>query len=340
MKKFNIIIALLLCSLCCLTVYADNPSIRDSASTAVLGDSDVADIETNTTTVASNEEASNSSTSNVETAKEERENSGNTNSTDNDGEENTGLATLPNGPAYVGVYSNLKLRDAVWGNIVGELYNNEEVTITGRDGDWYQVTTSKGSGYCHARYVFAEPDKRYYGDDPTNPSAPSGSSSGVTSGVKSDVVLNVSGDSVQGKVVSAAQSLVDNYSTSGSFPYAPATNGGNLGCAQVVTTALVAAGVLPARSSSGGLGYASLGCSETISLLNQAGWTAVQAPPYQAGDVIFWQTYRSGPSHVGIVMTSGNSATAMSNSSSKHKPRLHDAEYNGAYPVVKVMRQL
>ena len=306
MKKFNLILTLLFVCFCFSTLVAndDGSSFEDSLTNANI-ESTSTSSETDSTTVKSDEDASKASKSKTEEAKEEKAKE----------EENKGLATLPNGKAYVGVYTYLNLRDAVWGSVIGELHNNDEVTITGRDGDWYKVSTSVGDGYAHARYIFATKDARYRGDDPTSSNS-------------NDVIINVSGDSVQGKVVNAAKQLVDKYSKSGSFPYAAGTNGGRLGCAQVVTTALKAAGVL---------NQTSLGCVQTIGLLEKAGWKSVKVPPYQAGDVIFWETYKTGPSHVGIIMTSGNTATAMSNSSSQRKPRYHDANYQ---KVVKVMRKV
>ena len=326
-KKKNLLLAMFLCFLSVSVVFGngDGTSLSESGTSAVLGDSDVADIEDTGSGVKADTTATASGTSKVDEAKEKA----NEEDTDDNANEE-GLATLPDGPAYVGVYTDLKLRDGVWGTVLASLENNEKVTITGRDGDWYKVSTDKGDGYAHARYIFDAPDKRYRGNEVSDSS--SGSSNNYTSGGTTDVVLNVSGDSVQGKVVSAAQQLVEKYSESGSFPYDPATNGGNLGCAQVVTTALKAAGVIDQTC---------LNCHGTIDLLSAAGWSSVTAPPYQAGDVIFWATYIAGTeSHVGIVMTSGNTAQAMSNSSSQHKPRYHDAEYNGAYPVMRVMRKV
>ncbi len=303
MKKISLVLTLMLfvCFSFSILVANDGSNFDDSLNAVGIENTSNAN-ESDATTVKSDEEASKNSKSKTDEAKEEKAKE----------EENQGMATLPNGVAYVGVYTYLNLRDGIWGSIIGELYNNEEVTITGRDGDWYTVSTDKGDGYAHARYIFATKDARYEGNNVS----------------QYDVVLNVSGDSVQGKVVNAAKQLVDKYSESGSFPYAEGTNGGRLGCAQVVTTALKAAGVINETS---------LGCIQTIGLLEDAGWKEVDVPPYQAGDVIFWETYTSGPSHVGIIMTSGNSATAMSNSSSQRKPRYHDAEYQ---KVVKVMRSV
>jgi hypothetical protein len=300
-KKTSFLFAVLFCFLGFAVLLGnDGSSFDDSLGAVEIGNTSTSS-SSDSSTVKSDEKASEESKTKTEEAKEEKKE-----------EEKKGMATLPDGIAYVGVYSYLNLRSSIWGAVIGELYNNEEVTITGRDGDWYMVSTSKGDGYAHARYIFATKDARYQGNDVT----------------ASDVIINVSGDTVQGRVVNAAKQLVDTFSESGSFPYAPGTNGGRLGCAQVVTTALKAAGVINETS---------LGCIQTIGLLEDVGWKAVDVPPYQAGDVIFWETYCSGPSHVGIIMTSGNSATAMSNSSSQRKPRYHDAEYQ---KVVKVMRKV
>lgn len=167
---------------------------------------------------------------------------------------------------------------------------------------------------------------RYYGDDPEIPSSAPGGG---------NVVLDVKGGSVQARVLSAAKNLVNKYSTSGSFPYAAATNGGRLGCAQVVTTALKAAGVLSSTS---------LGCLSTISMLRNVGWQKVSVPPYKAGDVLFWSTYdsngdgRNDPNtHVGIVMNSGNNVQVMNNSSSLRKPRYTSVHMA---PVTTVMRKV
>ena len=301
MKKSALLFAVICCFLSFTVLSANDSDFDESLTAAEVTNTDNAS-KSDSSTVKSDEKASEESKTKTEEAKEEKEKQ--------EEEKNEGMATLPNGPAYVGVYTYLNLRSSIWGSVIGELDNNEEVTITGRDGDWYIVSTSKGDGYAHARYIFATKDARYRGND-------------VSYG---DIVLNVSGDTVQGRVCNAAKQLVDNYSESGSFPYAPGTNGGRLGCAQVVTTALKAAGVINETS---------LGCIQTIGLLEDAGWKEVDVPPYQAGDVIFWETYCTGPSHVGIIMTSGNTATAMSNSSSQQKPRYHDADYQ---KVVKVMR--
>ncbi len=245
-------------------------------------------------------------------------------------DDNKGLATLSTGTGYVGVYSYLNVRDAVWGNIIGSLYNNEPVNITGTEGDWYKINYNGSTAYVHARYIFNSKDQRYRGDEVTEASH-GGSSSGP--------MLDVAGTGSAAlrsntRVVQEARNLVNRYSAKGSFPYAPATQGGVLGCAQVVTTALKAAGV--------NIGI-DLACISTKSKLMGQGYRAVSVPPYRAGDVIFWSTYdRTGngvkdpDTHIGIVTTSGNTAQAMSNSSSQRRPRIHAANYA---PISTVLRR-
>lgn len=315
MKKQNLLATLFLCAIC--TTFAIGADLTGSANSTSLTEG-TADSDSEKTIVVEKNPTNSSDTSKVEESKQNKDSK-------KEEEKATGLATLPDGKAYVGVYSYLNLRDGAWGSITGSLYNNEEVTITGREGDWYKVTTSKGDGYVHARYIFDSPDKRYYGDDPSESGSGSGSSGTVST---SDVIMNVPGDSVQAKVVNAAKQVHDKYQGYKAFPYDPLTQGGNLGCAQVATTVLKAAGVLNKTC---------LNCTGTIDLLKAAGWSSVTWPPYQAGDVVFWETYQPGPSHVGIVMNSGNSAQAMNNSSSKRMPQYSDIE---SMKICKIMRKL
>ena len=135
-----------------------------------------------------------------------------------------------------------------------------------------------------------------------------------------------SSGSIQSKIVQAAKDIVKKYSKKGSFPYAPGLKGGRLGCAQVATTVLKKAGVLKKTSN---------GCKQTLSMLKQAGWKKAKVPPYKAGDVIFWTTYKPGASHVGIIMENGKNVQAMSNSSSERRPRFHKANYAKVYCVMR-----
>lgn len=315
MKKINLLAAMFLCVFGGSVLYG--VGLTESASHTSLGDGAISD--DSSTTVRRKTDNSKAGTSKVSQISEQKK-SGNTGGNG---------ATLPNGTAYVGVDSTLSIRDnAEWGNIVGQLVNNQEVTITGREGDWYKITSSAGDGYVHSRYIFSAKDQKYEGNDVYAPVGSNGGSNG------SGVNYTVSGDSVQGKVVAAAEYLVETYKESGSFPYDPLTNGGNLGCAQVVSTALKAAGVVP---------NVDLSCYGVMGMLQNAGWQTVSAPPFQAGDCIFWSTYDSDGdgqkdpnTHIGLIMDSGNSVQAMSNSSSEHRPRYHDPFYA---PITTVMRK-
>lgn len=219
---------------------------------------------------------------------------------------------------YVRVNTSLNVRTGPWGTIVDSLYNNNKVRIIGKEGNWYKIIHNGQVRYIHSWYVSTSP----------------GGSTGSSSGGSPLVTVPAKG-SVQQKVVAAAQNLVSKYSASGSFPYAAATNGGRLGCAQVVTTALMAAGVNTGIQ---------LGVLATIPKLKSLGWREVNVPPYQAGDVITWKTYdRTGDgvmdndTHIGIIMNSGNNVQAMSNSSTRRRPSLHSATY---CPVCRVLRKV
>ena len=230
-----------------------------------------------------------------------------------------GSATLDDGDAYVKVNTALNIRTGPWGKIVGWFHNNDKVKIIGRQGDWYKISHNGQTRFIHSRYVSSSKN---------NGTSASSSSS-------SSAIVDVPGSgSVAAKVVAAAHNLVSKYSTPSSFPYHPATNGGSLGCAQVVTTALMSAGV------NTGIQLAVL---NTIPKLKALGWKEVSVPPYRAGDVITWKTYdRTGDgvndndTHIGIIMTSGNTAQAMSNSSSRKYPAIHSATY---CPVCRVLRK-
>ena len=239
----------------------------------------------------------------------------------------TGLATLPNGTAYVGVKGTLDLREDVWGKAVDEISDGSAVTITGRKGDWYKVKYNGSEGYVPARYIFSTPGQHYEGTDVANLAK--------SSTEEEDVIINVKGGG-SSNIVECAREIEEKYRESGTFPYAPGTENGNLGCAQVATSVLCAAGVLEPTAESGGVPYASLGCVQTISLLEEKGWKEADCPPYQAGDVVFWETYLPGASHVGIVMDSGNTAQAMNNSSSNRAPHYSDIE---AMKIYKIYRQ-
>lgn len=221
---------------------------------------------------------------------------------------------------YVRVNTSLNVRTGPWGTIVDSLYNNDKVRIIGKVGNWYKVQHKGQIRYIHSWYVST---------------SKGGSTSAGTGGSAGGLVTVPAKGSVQQKVVSAAQNLVTKYSRPSSFPYHPLTKGGSLGCAQVVTTALMSAGVKTGIQ---------LGVLATVPKLKALGWKEVRVPPYQAGDVITWKTYdrtgdgvKDNDTHIGIIMTSGNNAQAMSNSSTRKVPSLHSATYS---PVCRVLRKV
>jgi hypothetical protein len=112
------------------------------------------------------------------------------------------------------------------------------------------------------------------------------------------------------KVAQVAASFPKKYARSGSFKYAAGTQNGNLGCANVVSKALQAAGVKIKGS---------LAVDGVKSQLKAAGWKVFSPPPYKAGDVIIWKA-KPKHKHIGIIARNGNSLMAMNNSSSQKKP--------------------
>ena len=285
----------------------------------------------------------------------------------------TNLATLPNGKAYIGVSTYLSVRDEPFGTVLARLYNNEEVMIINRNGDWYEIESAKGSGWIYGKCVFSSPNSNpsTAASDTADISNASAESTSNASGTYSYTVFNNPGQytsttstaassssqktkttkttttkttttktttakkssssgSLQAKIVQTAKDIVKKYSKKGSFPYAPGLKGGVLGCAHVATTVLKKAGAIKSIS---------YGCKQTIGLLQKAGWKKTKVPPYKAGDVIFWtQTDKKkskGPTHVGIIMESGNNVQAMSNSSIQKRPRYHKANYAKVYCVMR-----
>lgn len=109
------------------------------------------------------------------------------------------------------------------------------------------------------------------------------------------------------------------------FPYAPECEGGTLGCADVVSTALQRAGVM---------GHVLL-VVEIQTALKSKGWTQVNAP-YKRGDVVIWGPWArsKGHKHVGIMI---DATRVMNNSSEQRRP---DVDVLGAdeRPVEEVLR--
>lgn len=209
----------------------------------------------------------------------------------------------------VNVNTALNIRSAPWGQILGQFHNGDQVKIVGRSGDWYKIRHEGGFAYVHSRYV----------------STSGGAAGGDTGGSASSGPVNAG--PVQQRIVQAARDFVNKYSRSGSFPYAPGTENGNLGCANVVTACLKAAGVI---------NWLNLGVYPTSDRLKKEGWKQFRPPPYQAGDVVVWGPPPGGKhGHIGIIMQNGNNVQAMSNSSSQRRPRIHDAEYRAVQYVLR-----
>ncbi|MEW6710419.1 MAG: hypothetical protein AB1403_11405, partial [Candidatus Riflebacteria bacterium] len=130
------------------------------------------------------------------------------------------------------------------------------------------------------------------------------------------------------KLVKAAAEIYKKYAEPGSFPYLPETKGGKTGCAQVVNTIFEEAGmpIFGPNVKSGSEDYYNrIRVIATVEKLKSMGWQLVKPPPYQAGDVITWNTTGADNSHIGIIMATGNNVKAISNSTQYKRPRFHPA---------------
>ncbi|NLI77688.1 MAG: hypothetical protein GX442_14795 [Candidatus Riflebacteria bacterium] len=123
-----------------------------------------------------------------------------------------------------------------------------------------------------------------------------------------------------------AASFPTKYKRKGSFPYAKGTQNGNLGCANVVSAALRAAGIrIPII----------LGVDGVKSKLQQMGWKARRPPPFKPGDVIVWAR-RGKHKHIGIIARKGNALMAMNNSSSGRRPDWSSPTYRAVECVMRL----
>jgi len=222
----------------------------------------------------------------------------------------------------VQVNSSLNVRAGPWGKVIGGLPRGEKIKIIGKEAPWYKISYQGGIAYVHQNYIStaSQPAGRVpvvypasYAGAIVDGTRQGGGTSGTSA--TSGTTTTVSGD-LQTRVVKAAQALVGMRN----FPYDPLTQGGSLGCAQVVSTALKNAGVLSRIS---------LGVTVVMSDLKARGWTYAQVPPYCAGDVVTWKTYDSSgdgvkdeDTHIGIAVENGNNVQVMNNSSSQKMPRL------------------
>ncbi|HEY9070845.1 MAG TPA: SH3 domain-containing protein [Candidatus Ozemobacteraceae bacterium] len=221
----------------------------------------------------------------------------------------------------VEVNTSLNVRSSPWGSVIGGLTNGMKVKIIGKEDPWYKISYQGKTAYVHQNYISTAKQPAgqvpvvYPADyagaivDGTRASGPGSSSRSSTNAAPP------TGD-LQTRIVSAAQALVGMRN----FPYDPLTNGGRLGCAQVVSTALKNAGVMSKIV---------LNVHGVMNDLLAKGWKYVQVPPYRAGDIVTWKTYDAtgdgvmdDDSHIGIAVESGNNVQVMNNSSSQRMPRL------------------
>ncbi len=178
------------------------------------------------------------------------------------------------------------------------------------------------------------------------PQEPSAQEDPATEGPAADEgapTVTAAAEGSQGaRLVRAAAEIYKRYAVPNSFPYLPETNGGRTGCAQVVNTIFEEAGIPifgPNVRSGSEDYYNRIRVIATANKLKQMGWVEVTPPPYQAGDVITWNTTGAPDSHIGIVMASGNNVQAISNSSEYGRPRFNPAGPEYA-PMTRLLRKV
>lgn len=98
--------------------------------------------------------------------------------------------------------------------------------------------------------------------------------------------------SFAGAIVAAAEARVGK-----PFPYDPATDAGNLGCADVVSTILIDAGALT--------GSPILSVAALAARLQKDGWQRLVGNAWLAGDVVRWAAtpQSGGHEHVGVIVS-------------------------------------
>jgi uncharacterized protein YgiM (DUF1202 family) len=222
--------------------------------------------------------------------------------------------TPMNFTGFVSAEESLNVRKAPWGAIETSLPHGIAVQVTGKIDDWYRISFNGKERYVHANYIVK--DKK----DINTPSQPSTSQPGP-----------IATGPLQERIANAARNLIGSKRFRGAE-----VDYGNKACAQVVSTALVNAGAMPAVT---------LNVRSLVSTLHKQGWKEVTAPPWQEGDVITWKTYdytgdgvKDPDTHVGIMIKEGNSFKAMNNSSRLRTPRTTDPYSVG--PVTRVMRKV
>lgn len=126
------------------------------------------------------------------------------------------------------------------------------------------------------------------------------------------------------KIVEAANNLPE------PFPYAPETEGGVLGCANVVSYALRSAGVIPDIL---------LSVDSVTDALKRKGWLPVD-PPYRCGDVISWMPWEgsNGHKHIGIIEIEDPNVVMVWNNSSSKRAVDYEPLEGDPRPIEMVLR--
>jgi len=210
--------------------------------------------------------------------------------------------------AVVTAQGPLAVRSApVFGtNIIGTIAKGQQLTIKSRDEAWFAIDYPRQPAWVYITFV-----------------------EGTNSG---DGFSPVAGTTqLQLSVKQAAYNVLGQVP----FPYDPATNGGSLGCAQVVSTILKAAGAV---------NQVVLGVYGVMDMLTAKSWSKVRPPPWKDGDVVTWATYDSdgdgaidSNTHIGVVVIENGTAYAINNSSSQKRPvKVLLATYSA--PVSTVLR--
>jgi len=183
-------------------------------------------------------------------------------------------------------------------NIIGKIAKGDSFQVKGRDMAWFEIVYTQSPAYVYITLVTSN------------------------EGDKMDTDPTVAG--AQQRIKQACYNVLDEVP----FPYAPETENGNLGCAQVVTTALKQAGMVDSIN---------LGVVPTMDMLKAKGWRLVNPPPWKDGDVITWNTTGSPDSHIGIIIFENGQPYAMNNSSSAKRPEKYLLAAM-SYPVSHVLR--
>ncbi|HOY68416.1 MAG TPA: SH3 domain-containing protein [Candidatus Ozemobacteraceae bacterium] len=104
------------------------------------------------------------------------------------GASSTPAATSGSSKGVVHVDPSLNVRTGPWGSIIGSLYEGDEVTILGQEGDWYRISYNGQTAYVHSTYV----SKSGSSTSPATTSAPGTSSKQQpTAGANGKMVLPV-----------------------------------------------------------------------------------------------------------------------------------------------------